>query len=55
MLTGEVVVSGGPKGIACVPLTNSEIVALAGGSNLSVEKIKTEISFPVTLGVKYNF
>jgi hypothetical protein len=55
VLTGEVVVSGGPKGVACVPLTNSEIVALAGGSNLSVEKIKTEISFPVTLGVKYNF
>jgi len=55
VLTGEVVVSGGPKGNACVPLTDQEIVQLAGGANLEVQKIKTEISFPVTLGLKYDF
>ena len=55
VLTGEVVVSGGPKGNACIPLLNTEIIQLAGGSSLAVNKIKTEISFPVTLGLKYNF
>ena len=55
VLTGEVVVSGGPKGATCVALTNADIIVLAGGSALGVSKIKTEISFPVTLGVKYNF
>lgn len=55
VLTGEVVASGGPKGNRCVPLTDVEIVQLAGGSNLGVNKISTEISFPVTLGLKYDF
>ena len=55
VLTGEVVVSGGPRGATCVPLLHSEVIALAGGSALGVSKIKTEISFPVTLGLKYNF
>jgi hypothetical protein len=54
VLTGEAVVSGGPKG-TCVPLINSEIVSLLGGGALGIEKIKTEVSFPVTLGLKYNF
>ena len=55
VLMGEVVVSGGPKGNSCVPLTTAEIVQIAGGSNLGVTKVKTEISFPVTLGLKYDF
>jgi hypothetical protein len=54
VLTGEAVVSGGPRG-NCVPLTESEIFSLAGGSALTIQKIKTEISFPVTLGLTYNF
>lgn len=55
VLIGEAVVSRGPKGTNCVPLTTQEIVSLAGGSALGVQRIKTEISFPVTLGLKYNF
>lgn len=53
VLTGEVVISGGPKGAACIPLLPSEIIQFAGGSNLSTSRIKTEISFPITLGLKY--
>jgi hypothetical protein len=55
VLMGEVVASGGPRGNACIPLTNTEVVQLAGGANLGLNKIKTEISFPVTLGLKYDF
>lgn len=54
VLTGEVVASGGPRG-TCLPLTANEISQLAGGSALATHKIKTEISFPVTLGLRYNF
>lgn len=54
VLMGEAVFSGGPKG-ACAPLLSSEIVALVGGSALSTRTIKTEISFPVTLGLMYSF
>ncbi|CAN5162506.1 hypothetical protein BH09DEP1_BH09DEP1_1470 [soil metagenome] len=53
-LMGEAVISGGPKG-TCAPLLNSEILALLGGSALSSHTIKTEVSFPVTLGLIYNF
>lgn len=53
VFTGEVVVSGGPKGIACIPLLDSEILQLTNGSSLATGRIKTEISFPVTLGLKY--
>jgi hypothetical protein len=55
VLTAEVVASKGPRGNSCVSLTTAEIVQLSGGGSLAVGSVKTEISFPVTFGLKYNF
>lgn len=54
VITGEVVATRGPRS-NCIALTDPEIFALAGGSFLSSPRIKTEISFPVTFGLKYHF
>lgn len=55
VLTAEVVASKGPRANTCISLTPTEIVQLGGGSSLAAASIKTEISFPVTFGLKYNF
>lgn len=55
VLTAEVVASKGPRANTCISLTSAEIVQLSGGSSLAAASIKTEVSFPVTFGLKYNF
>lgn len=54
VLTGEVVASCGPRTNGNFVLNTADALDL-GGSNLLFGGIGTELSFPVTLGVKYNF
>lgn len=53
VLTAEVVASKGPRGNACVQLTQAEDIQV--GTALLISNVKTEVSFPITLGVRYNF
>lgn len=53
VLTGEVVASKGPRGNECFALTPAENIQV--GTALYISNIKTEVSFPVTLGLRYNF
>ncbi len=55
VITGEVVATRGPRGGRCLALTEPEIFALQGGSFIASPRIKTELSFPVTFGLKYHF
>jgi hypothetical protein len=53
-LTGEVVASCGPRGNGNIVLGVDDAANL-GGSNIIVGHVNTELSFPVTFGVRYNF
>ena len=55
VLTGEVVVSCGPRTIDSLVLNTTDTLNLNGASNLLVGDIGNEVAFPVTLGIKYNF
>lgn len=55
VLTGEIIATCGPNGNPNVPVTELNVVPDISPSNFIVGGIGTEILFPVTLGVKYNF
>lgn len=56
VVTGEVIASRGPKTVGTILLSASDSANLNGATNLVLsEKVKTEIAFPVTVGIKYNF
>jgi hypothetical protein len=52
----EVVGSCGPRSVNTIALTtSSDSLNLNGASNLIFGHIQTEVAFPITVGVKYNF
>lgn len=55
VITGEVVASCGPHGVDALSLSNAEAANLNDASALLIPGIRTEIAFPVTFGIKYNF
>lgn len=54
VVTAEVVASCGPRSNGNLVLSADDALLL-GGSNLLVGSVGTELSFPVTVGIKYNF
>lgn len=54
VITAEVVASCGPRSNGNIVLSTTDAAGL-GGSNIQVGSVGTELSFPVTAGIKYNF
>jgi hypothetical protein len=54
VITGEVVASCGPRAVGTIALSTADAAVLTG-QILLPGHVQTELAFPVTLGVKYNF
>lgn len=56
VITGEIIASRGPRTVGTLVLSGSDAANLDGATNLLLaSRVKTEIAFPVTFGIKYNF
>ena len=55
VITGEVVASCGPKGVNDITVCALQEDTLCGAAEFVIPGISTELAFPVTLGIKYNF
>lgn len=56
VITGEIIASHGPRTIGTLILSGSDAANLDGATNLLLaDRVKSEIAFPVTFGIKYNF
>jgi hypothetical protein len=54
VITGEVVAACGPRAVDTIALSTADAVVLTG-QVLFPGHVQTELAFPVTVGVKYNF
>lgn len=55
VITAEVVAACGPDGVHALALNNPDAANLGDASALLIPGVETELFFPVTFGVKYNF
>ena len=55
VITAEVIASCGPKGINTLNLNSLSFATLDDASAILIPSVETELAFPVTVGLKYNF
>lgn len=55
VITGAVIASNGPRSVGSIVLSPSDSANLNGATSLILDKVSTELAFPVTFGIKYNF
>ena len=55
VVTGNVIASCGPRAAAPIALNTTEMLNLNGASSLIPSGVGTELAFPITVGIKYNF